>query len=201
MTVTAIPVRHDAAALRRRRTGSVYLVCGGIGLIAAAVLTLEKLAKLADPAYIPSCSINPVLSCGSIMDSAQSAVFGFPNPLIGLVAFPIVLTAGVALRAGFVPPRWFTVGMQLGTLLGAAFVHWLIWASLAEIGALCPYCMVVWIATMTLLWRSVAETLQLYPRTRPLAGRVLALHTAGPVLWCAVVLALILWRFRDFWFG
>ena len=48
-------------------------------------------------------------------------------------------------------PRWYWVGMTLGTLAGAGFVHWLIFQSLYRIGALCPYCMVVWVATISLL--------------------------------------------------
>ena len=31
------------------------------------------------------------------------------------------------------------------------FVHWLIFQSLYRIGALCPYCMVVWAVTISLL--------------------------------------------------
>ena len=48
-------------------------------------------------------------------------------------------------------PRWYWGGLAIGSLLGAAFVHWLIFQSLYRIGALCPYCMVVWTVTIPLL--------------------------------------------------
>ena len=48
-------------------------------------------------------------------------------------------------------PRWYWVGLAVGTLLGVVFIHWLIFQSLYRIGALCPYCMVVWAVTIPLL--------------------------------------------------
>lgn len=86
-----------------RRMAWLYVIGGAIGLLAAAVLLLEKVALLEDPTYVPSCSINPILSCGSIMQASQAEAFGFPNPLIGVAAFPVVITTGVALLAGDVP--------------------------------------------------------------------------------------------------
>ncbi|PRC47126.1 hypothetical protein C6A85_86565, partial [Mycobacterium sp. ITM-2017-0098] len=38
------------------------LIAGVIGLAAAMTLTIEKIELLIDPDYVPSCSINPVLS-------------------------------------------------------------------------------------------------------------------------------------------
>ncbi len=67
------------------------LIAGVIGLAAAFTLTVEKIEILINPAYVPSCSINPVLSCGSVMITPQASVFGFPNPLIGIVAFTVVV--------------------------------------------------------------------------------------------------------------
>ncbi|GIF69284.1 hypothetical protein Ais01nite_73190 [Asanoa ishikariensis] len=55
---------------------------------------------LADPSYRPSCSINPILSCGSVMTTAQAEAFGFPNPVIGMVAFPVVVALGLAVLTG-----------------------------------------------------------------------------------------------------
>jgi len=58
--------------------GWVLAIGGGGGFGAAFLLLVEKIAFLEDPAYVPSCSINPVLSCGSVMNTPQAAVFGFP---------------------------------------------------------------------------------------------------------------------------
>lgn len=131
-----------------------WILAGGasIGLLAAFVLTLEKIALLKDPAHQLSCSINPVLSCGSIIMSDQASAFGFPNPLLGLVGFSVVLTVGMALLAGAQFKRWFWRGLQLGTVFGIGFCAWLIYQSLYSIGALCIYCMVVWAITWPIFW-------------------------------------------------
>ena len=62
-----------------------------------------------------------------------------------------MLVTGVSAVAKVLLPQWYWVGLAAGTLLGAVFVHWLIFQSLYLIGALCPYCMVVWVVTIPLL--------------------------------------------------
>jgi uncharacterized membrane protein len=126
------------------------LASGLIGLVAAFVLAVEKYALLADPTYVPSCSLNPVLSCGSIMASPQAEAFGFPNPLLGIAGFNVVAATGAALLAGARLAEWFWAALQLGVFAAVVFVHWLIFSSLYRIGALCPYCMIVWAVTIPL---------------------------------------------------
>ncbi|NUR83579.1 MAG: vitamin K epoxide reductase family protein [Nonomuraea sp.] len=174
-----------------RSLGRLLTAGGLIGLTAAFVLTVEKIALLKDPAYVPSCSINPVLSCGSIMNTPQAELFGFPNPLLGIAGFAIVTTVGVVLLAGVVPPRWFWLGLQAGVTAGAVFVHWLIFQSLYVIGALCPYCMVVWAVTMPLFWYVTLRNVN--------AKRLRDYHAVPLVLWFLTVIALIGVRFQTYW--
>ena len=103
------------------------LIAGVVGLTAAVTLTIEKIELLENPAYVPSCSINPVLSCGSVMVTPQAAAFGFPNPLIGIVAFSVVVVSGVLAVAKVPLPRWYWAGLAVGTALGVVFIHWLIY--------------------------------------------------------------------------
>ncbi|WP_327086531.1 vitamin K epoxide reductase family protein [Nonomuraea sp. NBC_01738] len=166
------------------------LTIGGLlGLVAAFVLTIEKIALLKNPDYVPSCSINPVLSCGSVMKTWQADLLGFPNPLLGIVAFAVVTTVGVALLAGARLPRWFWWGLQAGVTLGVVFVHWLIYQSLYEIGALCPYCMIVWTVTIPIF---------LYVTLRNL-GRQATYHAVALTVWYLTVITLIGIRFWSFW--
>ncbi|MFE0147591.1 vitamin K epoxide reductase family protein [Nonomuraea sp. NPDC059007] len=168
----------------------LLLIGGGIGLVAAFVLAVEKIALLNNPEYVPSCSINPVLSCGSIMSTPQAELFGFPNPLLGVAGFAIVTTTGAALLAGAVPKRWFWAGLQIGVTAGVVFVHWLIYQSLYVIGALCPYCMVVWAVTIPVF---------LYVTLRNLARPFARNHVIVLTLWYLAVLALITIRFWTYW--
>jgi uncharacterized membrane protein len=135
-----------------RATAWILTAGGALGTVAAFALVLDRISLLKDPNFIPSCSISPLLSCGSIMTSPQAEVVGFPNPLIGVVAFPIVTTVGVVVLAGGTVPRSAWLGLQLGAAAGLVFVHRLIGQSLYSIGALCPYCMIVWVVTITVFW-------------------------------------------------
>jgi len=130
----------------------LLVICGSIGLLASFVILVDKLQLLEDPGRTFLCDLNPIISCGSVMTSDQSHAFGFPNPIIGLVGFAIVITTGMAMLAGATFKRWYWLGLQIGTLFGLGFVHWLFTQSVYSINALCPYCMVVWIVTITTFW-------------------------------------------------
>jgi uncharacterized membrane protein len=176
------------------------LIAGAIGLLASMTLTVEKINILLNPSYVPSCNINPIMSCGSVMTTSQASVLGFPNPLLGIVGFTVVVITGV-LAATKVPlPRWYWAGLDLGVLVGAVFVHWLIFQSLYRIGALCPYCMVVWVVTLTLLVvvTSIAFRASLEGSTAVV--RVLfQWRWSIAVLWFTGVFLLIMVRFWNYW--
>lgn len=174
------------------------LIAGVLGLAAALALTVEKIELLIDPNYVPSCSINPVISCGSVMSTWQASVFGFPNSLIGVVGFTITLVTGVLAVAGVRLPRWYWAGLAVGSLLGAVMVHWLIFQSLYRIGALCPYCMVVWSVTIPLL--VVASSIALRPlHTNAVARLVYQWRWSLVALWFTSLVLLILVRFWEYW--
>lgn len=182
-----------------RRSAWWVLIGGVIGLASALTLTIEKIEILINPEYVPSCSINPVLSCGSVMITPQASVFGFPNPLLGIVGFAVVVVTGVLAVARVSLPRWYWAGLAAGALLGTVFVHWLIFQSLYRIGALCPYCMVVWSVTIPLL--VVATSIAAQPQ-RSANALVRGLYTwrwSLVALWFTAVVLMILERFWTYW--
>ena len=209
MTVAAsspVPAAEGAAEQDTRAAGvqvrpaSAWwvLIAGVAGLASALTLTVEKITMLSNPSYVPSCSINPVLSCGSVMVTPQASAFGFPNPLIGIVGFTVVVVTGV-LAVGRIPlPRWYWLGLAGGTALGVVFVHWLIFQSLYRIGALCPYCMVVWAVTIPLL--VVVSSIALQPLGGQAVARVLySWRWSLVALWFAALILLIIVRFWYYW--
>jgi uncharacterized membrane protein len=206
MTVTAhSPVEPTEAAADKPsavstgRASAVWVLLAGVlGLAASFTLTVEKIQILINPDYVPSCSINPVLSCGSVMVTPQAEAFGFPNPLIGIVSFSVVVVTGVLALAKVALPRWYWAGLATGTLLGTVFVHWLIFQSLYRIGALCPYCMVVWAVTTPLL--VVVSSIALQPQNGNGVARVLYTWRWSLVaLWFTGLILLILVRFWNYW--
>jgi uncharacterized membrane protein len=190
---------EPARGVAVRPASAVWVLLAGlIGLAASLALTIEKFKLLVNPNYVPSCSINPVLSCGSVMSTAQAQAFGFPNPLIGIVSFTIVVVTGVLAVGKVRLPRWFWAGLAVGTLLGAGFIHWLIFQSLYRIGALCPYCMVVWAVTIPLL--VVVASIALQPLlTSPVARVVYQWRWSITALWYIALILLILVRFWNYW--
>jgi uncharacterized membrane protein len=173
---------------------------GAVGLLAALVLTVEKIALLRDPAYIPSCSINPVLSCGSVMKTPQAEAFGFPNPLLGIVGFAVVTTIGVAILAGAKFARWFWLGLQAGATFGVLFVHWLIYQSLYRIGALCPYCMIVWAVTIPIFWYITLHNMREATGSWRRTGEILArYHTVALITWYTTIVLAVLQAFWSYW--
>ena len=205
MTVTApdaTPVADDSVTggpVRVSRASAIWiLIAGAIGFTAAFTLTVEKIELLINPAYVPSCSINPVLSCGSVMVTPQAALFGFPNPLIGIASFAVVVVTGILAVTNVRLPQWYWSGLAVGTLLGTVFVHWLIWQSLYDIGALCPYCMVVWAVTIPLL--VVVSSIALRPLSgNPVARIVHQWRWSLVALWFTALLLMIFVRFWNYW--
>jgi uncharacterized membrane protein len=125
------------------------IVCGALGLLAAFMLSVERIQQLIDPNAHLLCNFNLIFNCGTVMQTWQAKVFGFPNSFIGLMAYPVVITLGVALLAGAKFPRWFMATAQTCFGLGLAFAYWLFFQSVFVIEVLCPWCLVV--TTMTTL--------------------------------------------------
>lgn len=139
-----------------RPFGWLLVITGAVGWLAAGTLVLEKLAVLQDPNHVTVCDVNPWISCGEVMKTWQSSLFGFPNMFIGIVAFAVVITVGMALLAGAQFGRWFWVGLQTGVTLGFVFVVWLWSQALYDIHVLCPFCMIVWAAMIPMfVWTTV----------------------------------------------
>lgn len=184
-----------------RAFGVLLVLCGLMGLVAAWVITIDEFHLAANPHYVPGCSINPIISCGDIMKSHQAKVFGFPNPMMGLVAYPVVIASGMAVLARARFRAWWWVGLNVGTLLGAVFVTWLQYESLYSIGALCPWCMLAWLGTITSFIYTTVHNVKhrVIPAPEAVRTAVLDFHWAIPILWFGVIVMLILVRWWSYW--
>lgn len=190
-------VAPDSVPVRPASAWSI-LIAGVIGLLSSITLLIEKIALLKDPTYVPSCSINPVVSCGPVINTPQASVFGPPNPMFGVIGFTVVVVTGVLAIAKVPLPRWFWMGLTVGVGVAVGFVHWLKYQTLYQIGALCPFCMVVWAVTIPLF--VVVAPLALQPLAGNRVARLLY-NWRWPlvVLWFTWVALEILVRFWDYW--
>jgi uncharacterized membrane protein len=194
---------EDAA--RRSGTGLGFalllVITGAAGLLASWMITLDEFKLYKNPHFTPGCSLNPVVSCGSVMKSDQASVFGFPNPMLGLVAYGIVVCVGMSLLVGAVLPRWYWLTFDAGCLFGVGFVSWLQFESLYRIDALCLWCCLAWVATILLFWYVISYAgLRRFLPAPGWARTFLAEFTwVLPVAHVGVIGMLVLTRWWDFW--
>lgn len=127
---------------KRQLLGALVIILSTIGLYMSMLITVDKIELLENPDTDFGCSINEVISCKSVMESDQASVFGFPNPLLGIAGYSMMLVTGVLyLMPDFLNKLYLKL-FNLGTLAGALFSLWLLYQSIFEIKALCPLCLV-----------------------------------------------------------
>ncbi|WP_328846009.1 vitamin K epoxide reductase family protein [Streptomyces sp. NBC_00258] len=179
----------------------LLVITGAAGLLASWVITIDKFKLLEDPDFTPGCSLNPVVSCGNIMKSDQASAFGFPNPMLGLVAYGIVICVGVSLLAGAAFPRRYWLTLDAGTLFGVGFVTWLQYESLYSINALCLWCCLAWIATAVMFWYVTSFNVrnEFLPAPGWVKGFLAEFTWVPPVLHLGIIGILVLTRWWDFW--
>ena len=68
------------------------LIAGVIGFVASLTLTVEKIDLLLNPSYVPSCNINPIVSCGSVMTTTTSER---PGTAAGRISATFQVTPGL----------------------------------------------------------------------------------------------------------
>lgn len=185
----------DTAPARRLPLAfAIFLiVAGALGWWAAFSLTIDKILVLQNPQADLDCNFSLIVQCGKNLGSWQGAVFGFPNPLIGLGGFVAPIAVGVGLLAGARFARWFWIAFNVGIAGALAFVIWLISQSLFSLYTLCPWCMLVWTVTIPLFWvvtsRNLADGVY---GARPVAvGRFLTAWLIPIVIVCYAVVVFL----------
>lgn len=140
------------ASKRPTTYASFLIVTGLVGLVSSFVLVLDRLQLLANPGESLGCDFNPFVSCGTVIESWQGSLFGFPNPILGVAGFVAPIAVGTGLYAGARFAQWFWAAFTLGLFAAWVFVTWLFAQTVFVIGTLCPWCMLVWAVTIPLFW-------------------------------------------------
>ena len=143
-----------------QRGWALLLVVGSaIGFLASMILTIDRFKLLTNPQTVLVCDISPFVTCGPVMSSAAGALFGFPNPLLGIAGFALAGTTGMVMLAGARLARWYQACFAVGCLLAMVFLTWLQTQTLYVIGALCIWCMCVWAVTIPMFVVTAGRTL------------------------------------------
>jgi uncharacterized membrane protein len=180
------------------------LVSSLASLVASFVLSVEALRLAEDPTAELGCDINAVLSCGTVASAWQASVLGFPNAFLGLIAEPVVITIAIAGLGGVRFPRWFMLAAQAVYTIGFGFAYWLFYEALFDIGALCPWCLLVTVATTLVFFEMTRVNIRdnnLYLPARvhdALTSAVRAnLDLLLVVVWLLVLALLVLLRYGE----
>ncbi|WP_350257687.1 vitamin K epoxide reductase family protein [Scrofimicrobium sp. R131] len=171
-----------------RPVAIALLLFAVIGLGASFLLLKSELELLADPAANLGCDINPLIACSDSLMTPQAHLLGVPNSMIGMMAFSALVALAVTLAAGVRLPRWIWGGLGVGTLVAMVYVLYFLLQSLLTFRALCPYCMIVWAATIgifTIVWAALFAG-------GMFGGRGVALGRSVLRFWPLVVLAMYL---------
>ncbi|MEK7116726.1 MAG: vitamin K epoxide reductase family protein [Patescibacteria group bacterium] len=191
----------------------ILIIGSIIGLAASFLLTLDTIKLIQNPVADIPCNINPFISCGNAAISWQGHVFGFPNSILGLVAFSMLLAVGVMLFSGgrAKKPLWLLA--NLGLLTAVAFVIWFIYESLYSLGSLCVYCMIIWaviwpLFLYTTVWNFKEEHFilsSLKTKTQNKIDMIMNFISRNYIqiliIWYLIILLLILFQFKDFFFN
>lgn len=181
------------------------LLIGGIIVTAASIaLSVEVFNRLKNPNFVPICNLNPVLSCTNVADSSQAHAFGIPNYFLGIAGYGAISAVGLAMLAGAQFKRWFWRLMEAGLVFAFLFMTYLQFQTLYRIGALCLFCMVLWVFTWPLFWYTTLYNLKqgniaLPKHLEGLTAFAYRFHAEILTSWYLVVIALILKRFWYYW--
>jgi uncharacterized membrane protein len=199
VTSPTIETDEYVEADQSRAVAWMATIAGVFGLLAATILTVDKINLLQDKVngtFKPlGCDLNAFVSCSAVMDSDQAHVFGFANSIIGIATFAAVLTLGVLLLAKVQLPEFVWIGLQAGVLFGIGFVTWLQSQSIYQIEKLCPWCMVVWAVTIPLFILVTARNLRVWSPGGAISRFVNDWTLLIVILWYVAVIAAIWFKF------
>jgi len=184
--------------------GIILLILATFGMIASLALGYETLETIKNPGYSPACNISPIISCGEVMASQYSEVFGVPNPVFGIIGFSALMTLAVVIISGASLGRRMWQLMLIGGAVGVVWVHYLFVVSVYSIGSICPWCAVLWVSTIPIFWMIVTHMASTgFFDWNRYTKRCASLWSkyAGPILitWFLILIVIVFIKFNDYW--
>lgn len=182
----------------------ILIAAGLIGIIASFALTYDKIHLLTDKGYEPSCNLNPIFSCGSVMKTEQASLLGVPNTVFGLIAFSILFTFGVLLAGGAKVKKPVWIIAQAAATIGVIFMHYLFFQGVYRINAICPWCFLVWAIAIPTFWYITLYNLRqniikLPAKLSKLPPFLQKHHGDILIVWYLLILGILLEHFWYYW--
>jgi uncharacterized membrane protein len=123
-----------------------------IGVAASFLETLEYQEILKNSHAQLVCNLNSVFSCGNVLNSWQSKIFGFPNSLLCMMFFTLMLSVALVGLSGGILAAKFRLWMHGITTFFLGFGLWFMSESTFQIKALCILCLFCLAGLLLLNW-------------------------------------------------
>lgn len=171
-----------------------------VGMLSSFIQTIERIDWGSNPKAPLVCDINSVFSCNSVFGAWQSRVFGFPNSLMCIVFFAVLLGAGLAGLSGSILHRKLRLVLHFFSVFFLGFGAWYLLESAYVINALCIFCIFCYAAVIALNWawlRINANDLPLATRYKKALIRSFSkgADTFFWILWTLTIAALLFFKF------
>lgn len=185
----------------KQRTIYGLITAGGVvGLTAAFLETIEYQEILKNAHAQLVCNLNSVFSCGNVLNAWQSKIFGFPNSMLCMVFFTLMLSSGiVGLTGGIILPKLRLWLHGIATFF-LCFAMWFMWESTFRIRALCILCLFCLTGLLTINWgwlRTNAEILPIGERGRRQLARLI-IRGADIFAWLLLAIGIAFVMFLKF---
>lgn len=142
-------------------TAILWIVLSAVAWVVSFLLYREYIGQLTDVEPTFSCNISPLVTCGPNLLSPAGNLLGFTNSILGMLALlgPIFAAVGALASPGGMR-AWYWRVFAVFVLGGYLLVHMFAYRSVFEFASLCPWCMVVWLATIPLFWSVASWTMR-----------------------------------------
>ncbi len=159
--VLALPNAQQRAGGVNRLTAWALMVFSGVGMWASLALVLAEKKRLTHPELALKCDLNPLIGCGKWIGTWQNEVFfGISNSVFGVVGFFALAVLGIALLLGSTFSSRFWQLLSLATVFAGFWIIWFMYQAYWVKSTLCPYCFVVWLVSIPLIFILWARVLQ-----------------------------------------
>ena len=176
-----------------RKLYSITTIASTFGFLASFLQMIEKVKLLENPSAILTCNINSVFSCTNILNAWQSSVFGFPNSLMCITFFATTLAIGlVGWTNGSIDSR-LRLTFQGLALFFVGFGFWYLWQSIFIVGGLCIFCIICYIAVLTISGAWLRINHQDLPVNKKIRSQIdkLIKHNNDLFIWLIIAVVVI----------
>lgn len=135
---------------KNRALFGLVVGASAVGLVASFMQLMDKLVHLKNPTANLACNISSVFNCSNVLDAWQSSFFGFPNSIMCIIFFAVMLGIAIAGATGSIINKNLRLVMHFFALFFLGFGAWYLWQSIYVIGTVCIYCMFCYAAVIAM---------------------------------------------------